>query len=203
MYNTPMVTKGVSSEREKGHDTTPEVPFEGRVVYYSGSIKGAPELEPDFAWQLVQYMGEGGADVLSEHVAARNKAEMDEIRARRTGQEIQVMRTHPEPWFQIRRKDAEWVDEATHFVAVVNAPSHGVGMEIERAILKPARGLNLTPVLCLVHEQLLDNLSFMIRGVTSDEHPDFHVQTYASLDDAKDVVHAFLTGKLGNQTDEE
>lgn len=176
-----------------------EKAFEGIKVYYSGSIKGAPELEPDFAWQLVQYMGENGADVLSEHVAARTRQEMESIRARRTGQEIQTMLAQPEPWFSVRRKDVEWVDEATHVVAVVNAPSHGVGMEIERAILKPARGLNETPILCLVHEGLLETLSYMVRGVTYQECPGYFLRTYAHLDSAKNTVHEFLTGKIGHE----
>lgn len=172
---------------------TKEKPFEGLQVYYSGSIKGVPEAEPDFPWQLVQYMGKGGADVLSEHVAARNQQEMDEIRARRWGMEVQEMLAQPEPWFGIRRNDIEWVDQVTHVVALVNAPSHGVGMEIERAILKPERGLNETPILCLVHKQMLDKLSFMVRGVTEDESPRFQLRTYSHLEDAKIVIHDFLT----------
>jgi len=172
-----------------------EMPFKDLKVYYSGSIKGAPEAEPDFPWQLVQYMGKGGADVLSEHVAARSQQEMDEIRAKRWGMEIQEMLSQPEPWFGIRKKDIEWVDEATHVVALVNAPSHGVGMEIERAILKPERGLNETPILCLVHEQMIDKLSYMIRGVAESESPTFQLETYTSLEDAKAIIHDFLTDK--------
>ncbi|MEK7526093.1 MAG: hypothetical protein AAB546_01285, partial [Patescibacteria group bacterium] len=102
----------------------------------------------------------------------------------------------PEPWLLIRKQDNEWVDQATHLVAVVNAPSHGVGMEIERAILKPQRGLNETPILCLIHETLLDKLSFMVRGVSEDEHPSFHLKTYTNLQEAQNTVHDFLIGNL-------
>jgi hypothetical protein len=186
----------VDRKTEQRRDGLPETekPFTGLKVYYSGSIKGAPEAEPDFPWHLVQYMGQGGADVLSEHVAARNQHEMDEIRAKRWGMEIQDMLAQPEPWFGIRKKDTEWVDEATHFVALVNAPSHGVGMEIERALLKPERGLNETPILCLVHEQVLDKLSFMVRGVSEEEHLNFNLRTYSNLEEAKAIIHSFLTG---------
>ncbi len=166
--------------------------FEGKTVYYSGSIKGMPEIEPDFAWQLVQYMISSGADVLSEHVAARNQAEMNEIRARRVGMTVQVMLAQPEPWFGIRRQDLEWVEKASHVVAVVNAPSHGVGMEIQHAILKPRLGLRPTPVLCLVRERLLEKLSFMVRGISGEENPYFYLKTYTNLETAKVAVSEFL-----------
>lgn len=138
-------------------------------------------------------MAGGGADVLSEHVAARSQQEMDEIRARKWGMDIKEMLAQPEPWFGIRKKDTEWVDEATHVVALVNAPSHGVGMEIERAILKPERGLKETPVLCLIDEHMVEKLSFMIRGVSGNEAPNFQLRTYSSLQEAKEIIYDFLT----------
>lgn len=183
-------------EREKKENQ----PFYGLKVYYSGSIKGAPEPDPDFAWKLVQYMIEGGANVLSEHVAGRNRDEMEQIRARKMGVDLQTLLDMPRDVYVkdvVRKTDVEWVDEATCMVALVNAPSHGVGMEIERAILKPERGLNKTPILCLIHEDLLGKLSGMIKGV-SEEHDgaELYVKTYRSLQEAKDVVFDFLTGNL-------
>lgn len=183
---------------ELGKETT-ERPFEGLKIYYSGSIKGAPELDPNFAWHLVRYMVEGGANVLSEHVAARNPQEMEEIRARKTGMNTEDFKNMPREIFLrdiVRKQDVKWVDEATHFVSLVNAPSHGVGMEIERAILKPERGLNMTPVLCLVHENLFEKLSGMVRGVSKEEHPAFYVKTYKDLEEAKRLVSDFLKGRL-------
>lgn len=168
--------------------------FEGKKVYYSGSIKGAPEIEPDFAWRLVRYMTENGAVVLSEHVAARNQQEMDEVRARNIGMTVKNMLKQPEPWFGIRKQDLKWVEEATHVVALVNAPSHGVGIELQHAILKPRLGLNTTPILCLIHEQVVDKLSFMVRGLSKDETPCFYLETYRDLETAKSSVKKFLTG---------
>lgn len=133
-------------------------------------------------------MSENGAEVLSEHVAARNKAEMDQMRAKNTGHELPEI----DPWFEVRRQDLAWVDEATHVVALVNAPSHGVGVEIEHAILKPRLGLNETPILCLVDEQLKDKTSFMIRGVSEEECPVFSIETYDGLDSATESVKEFL-----------
>jgi hypothetical protein len=176
-------------------DKVGDKPFKGIKVYYSGSINGASEEDPDFGWKMVQYMGEEGAEVLSEYVAARTKEEREKILATKIGMELDEMLSHPEPWYQIRKKDLEWVDEATHFVALVNGPSHGVGMELERAILKPNRGLNPTPILCLVQKDQLNKLTYMIRGISMDECPDYFLRTYNILDDAKRMIYAFLTGK--------
>ncbi len=168
-------------------------PFEGLKVYYSGSIKGTPELDPQFPWKLVQYMSENGADVLSEHVAARSQLEMDEIRARRIGISIQEYNEDPHPWVAVRRQDIAWVDQATHLVALVNAPSLGVGMEIQRALDKPKMGLNKTLILCLIQEEIAPRLSFMVRGITSEESPEFQLQTYQNLQQAQSHIFDFLS----------
>lgn len=165
-------------------------PFADKKVYYSGSIHGVIDHESNFAWQLVQFMSLGGADVLSEHVAARTADEMAEIFIRRAGFDFRKV---TDPWIQIRKQDLMWVDQATHSVAVVNGPSHGVGIEIEHALHKPLRGLNETPILALVHQERLDNLSWMIRGIFN---PSFYLKTYGSLDEANGLVYDFLTDTL-------
>jgi hypothetical protein len=164
-------------------------PFEGLRVYYSGTIKGSPEPDPELPWKLVCYMADHGADVLSEHVAARTPAEMDKIRARRVGKTIQELYQEPDRWVGIRRQDLQWVNEADCLVALVNAPSLGVGMEIQRAIDKPALGLNQTPVLCLVRQDVLPRLSFMVRGITSEENPGIELKEYSTTEEARQTGH--------------
>ncbi|MDB5179341.1 MAG: hypothetical protein JWN01_1284 [Patescibacteria group bacterium] len=155
-------------------------PFGGVKVYFSGPITRQPLREvSDFSLEIIQFLTAGGAEVLSEHVAAR--AALD-------GRRAPTDRTA----IDIRRQDLKWVDKATHFIAIVNDPSHGVGMELERAILKPNLGLNPTPILCLVQEQLLDKLTYMIRGVSMDECPDYYLQSYSDPNDAKEIVTKFL-----------
>ena len=168
-----------------------KLPFTGKTVYFSGSIRGVAEVDPDFAWHLVRYMGTGGANVLSEHVAGRSEEERMAMYAQRTGQVVDALRAEQEPWWGFRQQDVEWVDQASHFVALINAPSFGVGMEIERAILKPTRGLPSTPILALIDHRLLDSLSFMVRGITTEEAA-FHLRTYATLEDAQEHISDFL-----------
>ena len=85
-----------------------------------------------------------------------------------------------------------WVDEATHMVALVDSPSLGVGMEIERAVEKPHRGLKKTKILCLVQKDLLESLSYMVRGVTKKEASEYNLKPYNNLEDAKRLVYKFL-----------
>lgn len=164
-------------------------PFERLKVYYSGSIKGTPEPDPEFPWKLVQYMKENGARVLSEHVAARNQEDRDEILARNIGVSIQQLREDTQPWFGVRKRDLDWVKESSHVVALVNAPSIGVGMEIQTAIIEGK------PVLCLVQSQLLANLSYMVRGITPQESPSFQLRAYRDLEQAKRHIFDFLSRK--------
>jgi hypothetical protein len=101
-------------------------------------------------------------------------------------------RKHKNYWFYIRKHDISLVDKATHVVAIVNGPSFGVGMELQRALDKPKLGLNQTPILCLVEEKLYDGLSNMIRGVSAKESPTFELKTYQNLRQAKELIYDFL-----------
>ncbi len=177
----------------KNSSSNNKLPFKGIKVYYSGSVKGIPEDDLDFPYELVQFMIENGANVLSEHVAAKTSHERDKVMARNIGKNVEEIKNHSKPWQLIRKVDMEWVDEADCMVALVNSPSHGVGMEIERAVLKKERGLTSIPVLCLVKTDLLDKLSFMIRGINNDN---FYLKSYKNLSSAKKIVTEFLVYKL-------
>lgn len=119
-------------------------PFAGLKIYYSGSINGTPEPDPELAWKLVQYMIQNGADVLSEHVAGRSQQEKDEIRAKRTGKTVDELTQDASPWFEVRRQD------------------------------------------------LLPQLSFMIRGITAQESPVFKLCTYNNQSEAEQKIFDFL-----------
>lgn len=70
-------------------------------------------------------------------------------------------------------------------------------MELQRAIDKPPLGYKKTPILCLVHEDNLEGLSSMVRGINPDEeNVDFELKTYKSLEEAKSLVFAFLARRV-------
>ncbi|KPJ70840.1 hypothetical protein AMJ51_00810 [Microgenomates bacterium DG_75] len=173
-----------------------EKPFEGKKVYFSASIRGAKVDGRQLLWDLVEFMEEEGADVLSKHVAARNKEERDRIFYERSGIRVDVVE---DPKGVIREIDLAWVDEAAYVVAEVTATSMGVGMEIQRAIDKDEMGLNHTKILCLYRRDIIseDRASSMVFGVRPKEHKDYYLVGYTSLEEAKEVVARFLTDKLG------
>ncbi|MCA9302384.1 hypothetical protein H6802_03290 [Candidatus Nomurabacteria bacterium] len=159
-------------------------------IYFSGSLQGIKHKDPNFSYGLVQYMKSNGYDVLSEHVAARTHDEQDDIFLEKTGIDRRNPSTN-DPWISAYKIDMDWVDEADYLIAVVDGASHGVGMEIMRALLKEERGLNKTTILCLVHEDNLDKLSWMLRGVPK-EYNNFKVSTYKDLESAIKVVCSLL-----------
>jgi len=165
-------------------------PFSGKIVYFSGPIRGVAEPETDIAWRLVRFLLECGAEVLNEHVAGRTLEEIREIRAKKLGDRAKEVMNSPSPWFYVREEDIAGVDAATHVVALVSGPSHGVGMEIQRALDKTRMGLNPTPVLCLVHTSCLDKLTWMIKGVGD---VGFVLRTYEDAEDAICEMYDFLT----------
>lgn len=166
-----------------------EKPFEGKRVYFSGSIK-VPHPDPSLFRNLITYMKENGACILSEHVAETDPDERNSVFIKLSGIDRR-MRENPAP--AIREADMGWVDEATHLIAIVDTPSHGVGMELQRALDKPRMGMNLTPILCLVQEDKWEEeLSNMIKGISKKDSPVAEVITYKDLEDAKRIISDFL-----------
>lgn len=179
----------MSERREKK-----EKPFGGMKVYFSNSIKGEMGEVEDIGQEVVGFLSENGADVLSENVAFLKPEEGLPIFKRRTGIDLTQITEPIERARTIRKVDINWVNEATHLVAVVNGASYGVGMELQRAIDKPKIGLNKTPILCLVHTSRVEKLSSMVRGVDPDkEGAVFEIALYEDVGGAKKQIAKFLS----------
>lgn len=166
--------------------------FKGVEVYFSGSIKGdLPNKEIGF--ELVRYIIENGGVVSSAHVAARTAEEMFQtfvlMSGRGRGEDGKDSRDADMAY----EVDMGWVDSATHLVAVIDGPSHGVGMEIMRALLKPVRGLNKTPIICFVHKDKFDKVSWMIKGANSEFPGVIQLIPYTSTQDAINKLANILT----------
>ena len=168
--------------------------FEGKIIYFSGSMQGVLNTDPNFSYDLVQFMISNGAKVLDVHVVGRTDEEKRRLFIQDNGFDTNSEIT-PNPWLAVEEVDIKQVDEATHVISLVNGPSHGVGNEIQRAIDNyEMRGLK-TEILCLVQEDRLNNLSWMIRGKEKPKYPNFHLKTYTDFGDAKRIVEEFLTSK--------
>jgi hypothetical protein len=163
--------------------------FKGKEIYFSNSIQGVVNQEQDFAWRIVQFLQENGASVLDRHVAARGKEEAFKLYVIDTGHHLDG---EDKPWILVESDDVGLVDKCSYLIAFVDGPSHGVGAEVQRAIdLWEFVGKRIE-VLCMVQEQNLDKLSFMIRGKEKPKYSNFHLKTYKDLVDAKSVIKNFL-----------
>lgn len=159
-------------------------------IYFSGSIDGVRHKDPSFTWKLAQYAIGLGFVVLDEEVVALTREKGFEIYLEKTGIDLTKI-NNPEPL--VYKKNVGGVDQANYLIAIVDGPSHGVGMELMRALLKPKMGLNETKILCLLHKDNLPRLSWMIKGVSKGEYPNFEIKTYQDLESAKEIVKVFLT----------
>ena len=76
-------------------------------------------------------------------------------------------------------------------IVVLENPSHGVGMEIERALSRPARGLPEVKILGLISKGKRAALSKMISGA-SRVHKNFVLKTYKTTGQIESLVKDFL-----------
>lgn len=159
---------------------------EQKTIYFSASIKGE-NADPELGYQVVTDLKKSGYTVLSEHVGSRTSEEMSAKLLETTGVDVAQL-TEPERAAFIRKIDTEWVDEADFLVVVITGASLGVGMEIERALSKPDRGLQVTPIYCFVHEEYFSVLSAMVRGVIEEQFMLFPYGNFADISKQLDEV---------------
>lgn len=169
-----------------------EKPFIGCEVYFSNSIQGVLNQDPNLGWEVVEYLSQNGAHVLDKHVAGRNQEEKDLLFIEDNGFDF---RTAENPKIAVEESDIKQVDQATHIIAFVDGPSHGVGNEIQRAIDRFEFNGEKVQILCLVNEANANKLSWMISGKEAPRYPIFHLKTYSNVEDAKSHIFEFLTGK--------
>lgn len=167
-----------------------EKPFAGIDVYFSNSMQGIQNQEKDFGWKIVQFLLENGARVLDQHVGGRDQEERDQLFYTDNGF---YLNRGDNPWVAVEQADVSLVDKASHLIAFVDGASHGVGAEIQRAIDSYEFGIKDIEILCILHEENLKGLSWMVRGKVSSKYPNFHLATYTDIEDAKGKIFNFLT----------
>jgi hypothetical protein len=167
-------------------------PFSGKKIYFSNSIQGVLNQDPNLGWEIVNFLLENGANVLDKHVGGRTPEEKHGLFITDNGFDFNEC---DNPRSAVEQTDIKQVDEATHLVVFVDGPSHGVGNEIQRAIDRyEFKGENIQ-ILCLVSEERADKLSWMISGKKSPKYPFFHLEVYKDVEEAKKHIFSFLASK--------
>ena len=94
----------------------------------------------------------------------------------------------------IRNKMIEFVEgDIDAAIFEVSTPSLGTGIEIAHAYLRPRLGLPTIPVVALYQKDYWpNNLSTMIRGITSNEAPHFMLKVYDDPANAQEFIPDLL-----------
>jgi hypothetical protein len=162
-------------------------------IFYGAALQGAKDRSEraHVHRALIGLIKTGGHGVISEHTTGKSKEEAAELLEKAIGPlpPLGIERT-----IYVRRKMIEAIEGGiSAAIFEVSTPSIGTGIEIAHAYLRPKIGLSEIPVLALYQRGFWPNdLSSMIRGITHEEVPNFHLKEYTDLADAKSYVLEFL-----------
>jgi hypothetical protein len=150
-------------------------------VYFAAAITGDRSRAPIFK-EVIEYMQKLGAQVLTEHFALENPNLFLATFLKKDYKDLTAE--------DIEKQDTAWIDEATHVVAEISAPSTGTGREVEYARSKHLYGKTKAQILCLY--QTDSKATKMIMGMTPERYPNVKVFAYKDLEDIKKVLKDFL-----------
>lgn len=174
--------------------------FKNKKVFFSCSVttimitKTAPkDLDPGFAKKLVAYLKANGAKVPNEHVVEDSFEELIQAAEKNSGVQLTKIAADRKRYSQtIRKIDMGWLDSSTHHVVLIDHPSFGVGMELERALYRHHRNLSILPILILIPREKYKTTSAMVIGIGDHEHPNVQIKTFTTLASAKRLIREFL-----------
>lgn len=162
-------------------------------IFYGSAIQGAKDRSEraHIHRTLIEVIKGSGHEVITEHTTGETKEEAAELLEKSIGPlpPLGIERT-----IYVRRKMIEAVEgDIGAAIFEVSTPSIGTGIEIAHAYLRPGKGLAEIPILTLYQkDHWPNNLSSMVRGITREELPNFHMREYIDLEDAKSRILEFL-----------
>ena len=165
-----------------------------KSVYISVSIAGG--IVKDLPIKIMQWVEETGAVVNDKNVVfAGHDGKLRHRYMKEYADRYLNIKIPPKNSQKfdklIYELDTYLVDSASHLIVILEKTSFGVGMEIERALSRPARGLPEAKILGLIHEDALPKLSKMVTGAAV-KYKNFVIRTYTDGDDIKRLVKEFL-----------
>ena len=135
-------------------------------IYFSCSLTGGRNDEETYR-AIVAHLLAQGHEVPTAHLAEPEVMELEKVLLPR----------------EVYARDMEWIRGCDALVAEVSTPSHGVGYEIAFALSRHK------PVLCCYRSDA--RVSKMITG---NDSPGLQVAGYGRVDEALDLIDAFLDG---------
>jgi hypothetical protein len=162
-------------------------------VFYGAAIQGAENRKKraNIHKTIIELIKKQGFEVYTEHTTAVTYKEAIEKLEQSFGK---MPKDDLKRRIFVRNKMIEGIESNIKAaVFEVSTPSLGTGIEIAHAYLRPSMGLKEIPILALYEKDFWPNkLSTMIRGISHEELPNFELIEYASIDDAKKIIHNFF-----------
>lgn len=153
------------------------------LVYFAGAIRGDRRFAKTLR-ELVTYIKSMGFTVLTEHVGEKHPIANLAHKLHKETKDLTAQ--------DIEKRDISWLDSATHVIAEISGSSTGTGREIEYARVKDCFGKTRAKILCLYLKSREFYASPMIRGMTQDRYPNVHVQYYATIREAEEIIKKFI-----------
>ncbi len=144
-------------------------------IFFGAAIQGASNREERAAVHrlIINALKDGGCEVISEHTTGKDYDSTIGLLEDKLGR---LPPKGMERTTLIRNKMIEFIEgDVDAAVFEVSTPSLGTGIEIAHAYLRPRLGVPEIPVIALYQKNYWpNNLSTMIRGITTDEVSNFY-----------------------------
>jgi len=163
------------------------------MVFYGAAIQGAENREKrsNIHTSIIELIKKQGFEVYTEHTTGKSYEEailkLEESIGKLPKDELNRR-------IYVRNKMIEGI-ESNIIAAVfeVSTPSLGTGIEIAHAYLRPRMGLDEIPILALYEKDYWpNNLSTMIKGISSSEFKNFYLIEYSSVNDLGNIIQNFF-----------
>jgi len=169
-------------------------------VFYGAAIQGNRDRikRQSIHQGIIKHIKWFGYTVVSEHVTGSTYDETAKLLSESIGE---LPPKGMERTKFVRNKMIELVEgDVEACIFEVSVPSLGTGIEIAHAYLRSRIGLSEVPILALYEKNFWpQGVSSMVRGISSEEHPNFYLGEYAALSEACVKIDEFLAtvGLLG------
>jgi hypothetical protein len=162
-------------------------------VFYGAAIQGLRDSSEriEVNQLLINCIKENGFNVSTEHTSGKTYEEVIKKMEESIGK---MPEGDTNRRVFVRDKMIEAIEgDVCACVFEVSVPSLGTGVEIAHAYLRPRMGLPVVPVLALYEKGYWPNeLSSMIRGISSDVAPHFVLKEYVDSNEARAILLDFL-----------
>ncbi len=162
-------------------------------IFYGAAIQGERDRgeRASLHRTLIDIIKAEGNEIVGEHTTGRNIAE--------TAAHLKKIipnlpETDRERRIAVRNKMIEYIEsDIDAAIFEVSTPSHGTGMEIAHAYLRPRMGIREIPILTLYqHDYWPHKLSTMVQGLSTEAFPNIQQREYRNTEEAAQYVQEFL-----------